>query len=369
MYGSDNTDIETPASKDQEHNHISRRSALKTLGIGAVGIGSALTISQGGRSTIRIPAHFSGDGVIDWSDVDAEWWDHTTTAREVAAEVKENYLNQPDIVGMEETQGEETIAEMSTDAISIYVKDEATSSVSVPEEIDSIPIDIEEDPEFNDTAYRGHYDTIIGGVAGGSTSSTGSLTCKVKHNGEPRMMAARHLWSTNRCDPDFSPVSRMALQPPDDADDYGRVTQDWQRHDVVVTDFIGDILSLGQRNGFGNQIVDQTGRINGFVGRDRLRELKDSYSDTIRKRGIATGKESGEVVGLGGVIRCDGGQDIDNLVRTTAVQQPADSGGPMYEVADSGDGTKLCIIGPATQSRPNNDSLGPLHGSFIKTLE
>lgn len=93
------------------------------------------------RPTVRVPKYKRGDEVVEWMDVDKEWWEHAQKAREVNKQVVEMVGGEPGVNYIETSRGNETIAGRSTSCITILVTDEETADrLSVPDEIDGIPI-------------------------------------------------------------------------------------------------------------------------------------------------------------------------------------------------------------------------------------
>jgi hypothetical protein len=96
------------------------------------------------RPTVRIPKYKSGDEVVAWSEVDAEWWEHVQHAQKVHEKVVERYRYEPGIVFIERGRGEETIGGYTTETINICVADEETiARLDLPDEIEGIPVTIE----------------------------------------------------------------------------------------------------------------------------------------------------------------------------------------------------------------------------------
>lgn len=85
-----------------------------------------------------------GDEVVEWREVDAEWWDHVQHAREVHELVVERFRYEPGVESIGRSRGNETIAGLATSAITIGVTDEETAAaLEIPEEIEGIPINVE----------------------------------------------------------------------------------------------------------------------------------------------------------------------------------------------------------------------------------
>lgn len=97
-----------------------------------------------GRPTVRIPKYKRGDEVVEWSEVDAEWWAHVQHANRVYEQVLERLRYEPGIEGTSLSRGDETIAGHTTSAITIIVSDEETARrLEIAEEKDGIPIKVE----------------------------------------------------------------------------------------------------------------------------------------------------------------------------------------------------------------------------------
>lgn len=84
----------------------------------------------------------SGDEVVSWSVVDAEWWEHVQTARRVHAQVVEVYADSPGVVYIERSRGGPEISGHATTVITVLVEEDAPP-LDVPDEIEGIPIRVE----------------------------------------------------------------------------------------------------------------------------------------------------------------------------------------------------------------------------------
>lgn len=95
------------------------------------------------RPTVTVPTHMSGDEVVESKEVDAEWWEHTLKARDVNEQVSERYRDTSGVIAVGTARGNDTIGGLYTHTVQITVVDEETAdSLSVPEEIDGIPISV-----------------------------------------------------------------------------------------------------------------------------------------------------------------------------------------------------------------------------------
>ena len=98
------------------------------------------------RPTVTVPKYKRGDEVVEWMEVDEEWWEHTQKARNVHEQVVETYRDDPGVEYIEISRGEETIAGRSTSRITITVADgEAADALSVPDDVDGIPLTVQID--------------------------------------------------------------------------------------------------------------------------------------------------------------------------------------------------------------------------------
>ena len=91
------------------------------------------------RPTVRIPKYVSGDEVVSWSEVDAEWWEHVQTARHVHGRIVEEYADSPGVVSVERSRGDSEIAGYATTGITILVEEDSPA-LDLPDEIEGIPV-------------------------------------------------------------------------------------------------------------------------------------------------------------------------------------------------------------------------------------
>lgn len=99
---------------------------------------------DGNRQTTSIPAYMRGDEVVEWKEVDTEWWKHVQHAMAVHEEVVATYGGEPGVNSIWRGVGEETINGLATTTIDILVADEATAEkLDFPDEIDGIPLVVE----------------------------------------------------------------------------------------------------------------------------------------------------------------------------------------------------------------------------------
>ena len=103
------------------------------------------------RPTVTVPKYKRGDEVVEWTEVDEEWWEHTQKARDVHEQVVATYRDEPGVDYIEISRGEETIAGRSTSRITITVADDETAdALSVPDDVDGIPLAVRID-QITDT--------------------------------------------------------------------------------------------------------------------------------------------------------------------------------------------------------------------------
>lgn len=330
-----------------------RRRALRSIGAGTLGLSALPSIVRGKRPTVLIPAYQRGDEVVEWKEVDEEWDHHLETSFAVTDRLKKRFMDEPHVTGLERTIGDTTIAGIRTNVVTVYTKD-GSSNRSIPTEMDGVPIEVQKDPGTVDTAYRRDYDPVPGGVVMNSPSDVATTTCRVKHDGVLHMLTCRHVYvkddsvNFHRC----SNQDIKGTKSSQHGDFYGRVKHHWIRHDVAISE---RNPYFGHRR-FTDRIVDQQGRMAGFVPKKNLDRLKNKY-DTVHKRGIATGARNGRILGTGGTNWCGNGNFQDRLVRTSMYQEYGDSGGPVYNVITRNG--KKYLVGPATQAKGSNrDSIG-----------
>ena len=346
-------------------SNVSRRSVLKALGLGVAGAGTVATdrvVAGPTDKTVRIPKYKKGDKVVAWSEVDAEWWNHVQQSREIFRAFADRFGGKAGISYLERgTTDQRTIGGMGTNVIDVSVGPEQNPAetrraLGLESEFQGLPVRIKQSKVTN-TAYKQDYDPVIGGVVMNSNVGTGSLTCRVEHDGVLHMMAARHVYidddsvKEDRCSKNDI-VGKKSFQ---NNDFYGRVKHHWRQHDAAISERNS---YFGNRSSFDNTIVDQSGVIDGHVAQSRLEALKDEFGDNMQKRGIGSGARSGTVIGTDGTDYCADFSQQKHRVRCDSFQTGGDSGGPMYEVVEFNNNTYLYIIGPATQRNSNYDALG-----------
>jgi hypothetical protein len=352
---------------------MKRRSIIKrTGGIagGILGIGPVSGSVRSVNNKVCIPSHLSNGESIRYMKVNANWWNYSQRVNKVREQVVNLFLGDEDVQKIEETARDEELGNtgMRTADITVYGAPESSLGdiqSKVPEEVDGVPINVDKYPGSIDTAYKKDYDPITGGVVGNDGSnSTFTICCRVDYSDYLRMLYPRHPFSADkdysgsdgipgRCE--TGDVDRAAYQN----DDYvGNTDNDWQKHDIAV---VGLDLE-GERSGVDNTIVEQVGSIEGVISSSRLDYIKDNRFDSpIKKRGIATGKREGNILGTHGTKDCSnsGASDMQEILRTSNLQKSGDSGGPRYEVLQSSTTDyDLYIAGPATQANFNSESNG-----------
>ena len=57
-------------------------------------------MSDGERETVRVPKYLDVDGVAEWTDVDAEWYEHTKAAEAAVDRARERFGDHPRILGI-----------------------------------------------------------------------------------------------------------------------------------------------------------------------------------------------------------------------------------------------------------------------------
>lgn len=96
------------------------------------------------RPTVTLPKYKRGDEVVEWMEVDKEWWEYAQKAREVNERVVEMVRDNPGVNYIETSQGEEkTEAGWTKSCITVLVDDDETADLlSLPDEIDGVPINV-----------------------------------------------------------------------------------------------------------------------------------------------------------------------------------------------------------------------------------
>lgn len=100
--------------------------------------------------TVTIPIHQSGDEVIRYAEVDADWWEYNTRANAVFEDLLEKYVRQPGVESVELVCDDEKHSFVDRYkqkiVISVAESDEAPSPQSiandVPDEVDGIPVEV-----------------------------------------------------------------------------------------------------------------------------------------------------------------------------------------------------------------------------------
>lgn len=96
------------------------------------------------RPTVTVPKYKRGDEVVEWMEVDKEWWEYSQKADEVHERVVEMVLDEPGVNYIENSQGEEkTEAGWTKACILVLVDDDETADrLSLPDDIDGVPITV-----------------------------------------------------------------------------------------------------------------------------------------------------------------------------------------------------------------------------------
>jgi len=267
---------------------VNRRIFLK---IGALGtsISAIPTVTAETNGKREIIVTKSGTKPKETRLVDKKWYNHVNKAKKAKQKVVNNFQERDDIVSASISLGDDKIGGLRSHAISVGVT-QKRSSVTL-EEMDQIPIKVDQKPRPVSTAYKKDYDPMKGGIVCSPTDScdvkggTGSICCRVwdKRNGSwnKYVLTARHLFLYDWCGNDGREGAAWGQTDTKCGQTDGHVVDDYQGHDAALLNLDSTSTDITHSPG----IVSEDGEINCRVTGDGLSYLCSS-SEIIQKEAL-----------------------------------------------------------------------------------
>lgn len=307
--------------KKNSRSSVDRRAVLKNVGRSGVLIGGGtLTALGSNKKREDIVMVRKGDEPYKTKSVPAEWWNHVLLARDLKSEFARKYRGDRNVVLSLGTVDEEIAGRRKT-SIVLGLKDGKT--VDVPDEIDGVPIRVEEatEPEPDEcNCYCANYQNIKGGMVGnGSYGGTGTLGAPGRDKNDNKgVITCAHLFS-DYCTTD---ITDRALQQ--DGDTIGEVSYYNAEMDWAFADWFDPADESLE-----SKIIDSSLSVIGHVDEDGLQDMA-STGRTVHKRGINTCSTTGEVYRTDRQGDSCGDNEYDGWVIVTNSTANGDSGGPYF---------------------------------------
>lgn len=290
------------------YDSIDRRTALKTAGGVAAGLGgfSHLGVVRG-SDLVEIPTVVSGGKVIKTKKVPKQWYNHTKRSHKKVKNVQSNQLSKNGVLAVGLSRSKSRFGGKKGSQIWIGVDPEGVEG-NLPSHVDGLPVETEEienpEPEYcGDTGYTLLGEPIPGGVVNESDFAeeghiSGTSCVPVHKNGNTFMLTASHTWwdSDDPALPDnceyirFEKYSQF-FEP------VGEVRRYYPDGDFALCD------SASYDKGFIDEIKEETNQdedkrppVGGHYTQEAVEDFK-SEGKEIKKKGITTGLQSGEVEG------------------------------------------------------------------------
>lgn len=301
---------------------------------------------------MEIPVFVSEGEPVKMESVPDEWMEQSNHSKEVKNELEDRISDISGFRGTARKNASSKIDEYSLSEIVVFAApDSELVERGVPDEIEGVSVSLVEEEELTDASYRQGYDPVKGGVHGKATPAAvrhHTVTCRVEYNGDSCLLVPRHPFCENRCSTNLA--TRECFQ---NGSKFGDIIDDWQELDVAVAR-----CSNNNRNGVSRKIVDQVGEIEGHTTEKGV-EFLQSRGVHVHKRGIGTGRQSGEIFAVDRSVPCEPpAADIKNAVMSKLHQKPGDSGAPVYYADESQSPPDLYIVHVATQMKNDVPNLG-----------
>lgn len=332
------------SAKNQQPT-ITRRNALKAVGVGSIGLtGVGTVLGSSKKDTVTITIVEGGDGTPRLrKEVPANWYEREMRATDVQWNLRKQYgIENPDfsvsgIDGVGLGTLEETISGRRTSYVEVYVDPVTGTDVDIPSGVNGIPVETAATPRpAPDACNQTNFDPMPGGVMVGGSSGQydGTATCEVKYGSTFYMMTAAHLFTCNGADIRGEPMYQNTQYVGDV--EVASLSEDWALIPRASNSDVDD---------FDNQIEDQPGKLSGHVSRDGLLDLK-STGETVYKQGVETCETSGVVEKIEQtVLNCNDTSD-DYYVQVSTPTSPGDSGSPHFHKYIYNGCYYLAIIAP-----------------------
>lgn len=340
-------------SKCGKDSSTTRRSYLGkvggTIGIGAIGFTGLGAASEG--DTTEIVTVRNGDGPVKTEQVPTDWYERELRAREGSRQLKEQYLDEKDIVLVGIIAGEKEIQGLRVSDLRVGIKGSSTEA-DVPAEVNGIPVKVETNIKPpTPRCYEKDFETTPAGAGvlgetGQGDYQGGTATCRAIKNGTHYLMTANHIFhdegEENLWDCQEDMVDREVGQY---TSLFGYVSAHHPTHDIAVA-------PPESNRGIDDNIVDEDSTINGWVTKDGVSAFK-SDNRLIRARGTTTCTWADVIDSYDNTQSPNNCNFSDLIYFENAKSDSGDSGGPYYFEDDQGEHSYL--VGPLSATVSGHD--------------
>lgn len=265
---------------------VSRRTALKVAGSGAVSLaGVGLISAAKNDDTVEITVSRNSEGPLKRKRVLQSWYNHLQQVRKVTDEVASEYNHRAGVISVGYVQGEDRIGGKRSFAVEVEVNPDEFDG-SVPEQRDNVPVTVTESATSGPMPACYNYDDFSS-VPGGVTLEGDGLGTSgfevTDENDDSGMLTANHLWGI--C------ADSGGERAEQNGNFLGEVISHDTDADFAVVDDQSDSKSL-------NDEIKQEGSvrwdISGWKTEDGIADLIESEED-VRSMGVTTGLTKGPV--------------------------------------------------------------------------
>lgn len=351
----------------------SRRDILRSSGVAAGISGISIGIGMGSDDSIKIVTGKREDTPTTTNIVSEEWYDHVQHVREIQSELKMEYYDNNRVESVRRTTTDSKIGGLNGMGITIGVTGDRVFGQDIPDQIESIPIEVEEAPDENEVHFDDHYHDnscrtkIVDCIQGGDYISSKytdnpdddcsdgwgklSITSTVYKGGTEYVMTSAHGFVDDfSCGTDITGESAYQGHKCNSSSyEIGEVDHYDYSYDWALVN--KDNLPSGKSSS--SSVVGEYARIQGHVTEDGIDYLASS-NETVYNYGRRTCKTEGKVLGIGDYSRCYS----EEYVGVTANAAGGDSGSPHYRHVSDPQGSYLEIIGLHTAHETVYDSGG-----------
>lgn len=319
---SDNTDQPTK---------IDRRTALKSMSVGAVGINPLTNVLKDDNNSVTITIVENRDGPFITKRVDAEWYQYEQHVEDIAKDARRELLPLPGVMAVGIGAGLNRVSGRPAGHLRVYV-DKKAGEVPLPKLYQNIPIErVErgESVEFCD-CNDFEYNYIPGGVKISTNNGLGSAGCEVELDGSHYLLTCAHLFP---CNPSSTSDIVVGQGPNNSYFGYVDVSQSNPPHFEPNEDWaLITRDSGGSASGYNHYIEDYAGKLSGHVTKDGLTDFMCSGSNnTVYKQGYRTCKDQGCIVDrdkTSGNPSCGG--STGGFIEANIHIEKGDSGGILF---------------------------------------
>lgn len=320
------------------HNSINRRTALKTFGGVAAGVGgfSYLGVARGG-DFVEIPTVTRHGEVVETKRVPRKWYEHTKRAHRVLDNRRQALGRKRGVVTLGLSRSKEKFGGKNGSQISVGIDPESGAKENIPNDVDGIPVTTREveniEPENSPCHGPGNPDPMPGGVYNQYVAAPAGTSCvkvaDANDSSNTYMLSAAHNFRDdgNDCSEDI--IGNIIYQ---ESGQIGRVVDYSAEMDYAVYDKSESDIT------FKPEIYSDL-IVNGQYTKWGVDDLK-SDGDHVNKHGMVTGETEAVVsetgVSTNGLCWSLGGEGVkfsDTSDSNPGVSTNGDSGSPWYNLS------------------------------------